>query len=293
MLLLEAVQRCYSEFLEPAGVDRPAFDFQSGSLTDSATSITTQGLTSYVPQTVIEWDDSTMELAMLDTAETTATLSPVERGWRQTTAAAHSAGTRIWLNPDFYKIDVFNAIVSVIGQLYPLGLHVSATSSTTSVSSGAAFALESALIKDVYSVSCLVDSQYVRLKKGVDYDTLLDFSPIKMQFYSLPSSTVVIKVKKDFVLPTLLTDDLTTTCLVPSTLAPYIPMAAAGYLLQGRDIPAVLVEKIMREVEPDNVQPGTRLNLGQMLLKTFEQRYVGAERRRQREGSPHRFRYVG
>lgn len=273
-------------------MERPAFDFQSGSITDSATSISTQGIQTYVPQTIVEWDDATMELAMLDTSESTSTLSPVERGWRQTTAAAHTSGTRLWLNPEFPKIDIFNAITSVIGQLYPLGLWRRATSATTSVSTSAAFALE-ATAKEVLSVSCLVDSQYVRLRKGTDYEVLTDFDPIKMQFYSLPSSTVNIVYKKDFTLPTLLTDDLTSTCGVPATLAPYVPMAAAGYLLQGRDVPDVLVDRIMREVEPQNVPPGTRLNLGQALIKTFEQRYVGAEKRRQREMNPTRFRYVG
>lgn len=291
MLVREAIERCFNEFLYPAGIDRPAFDILEGAINSSVTSLVTEGRQTYVPQSLIEFQDDTMEVALTREAESTTTVDIAERGYMETTAGSHSDGALILIDPEYHRQTVFNAIAHIVGQLYPLGLYIRATSATTSVSTGAAFALESAA-KEVLSVMSFFNSQWVKMKKGIDYEVLTDFDTIKMQFYSLPSSTVNIVYKKDFTTPALVTDDLTTTCGVPSTLAPYIPMGAAGYLLQGREVPQVFANTMMERLNKEGVPVGSALNVGQALLQGFERRYVAAERTRLREQNPNQFRYV-
>src|SRR5688572_22513523 len=104
-------QRVWTRFRGPFS---PIFDTLAATVTSSATSLTTNGLMSYIPQSLLEFDDSSMEIALTKEAESTTTIDLNERGYMESTAAAHNTlGIKLWINPPFPKIVVFNALVGV------------------------------------------------------------------------------------------------------------------------------------------------------------------------------------
>lgn len=292
MIVRDCINRVFNEFLYPAGVYRPAFDTLSANITTTtATSMTLTGLQSYVPQAVLEFDDDSMETVLTTAAESDTTIAINERGYGETTAATHIAGIKVFINPKFQRQTVFNAISSVVQSLYGMGLFYATSETDVTISTSTIHALPSGAL-DIIDVVIDETGDERVMKDGVEYVFFPHYSPPKVRFKTNRGDTCDIFYAKDFVAPTLLTDDLTTNCLVPASLANYIPMAVAGYLLIGKELPNFMVEDLKRKLAAEGAQPGAAVNTGFLLMDVFEKVYVARELRKLNKRNPPRVRKV-
>lgn len=83
-----------------------------------------------VGEGVIEVDDEQIWLKEFDRAANTGTVAPDGRGWNGTTAAAHSSGTRVSVEPTFPKKAVDRAINATIERAFPTVWGVATTNVT-------------------------------------------------------------------------------------------------------------------------------------------------------------------
>lgn len=295
MLVSDLMQRVTNKYLHPAGYNRPAFDTLSGTLDASTLSMTTNGLEEYLGQSVVEFDDATMELVLTKEPESSTSVDIQERGYMDTTAGTHANGCRLWIDPPFPRQTIFNSVVALVGWLNTQGLY-SATVDTTHTFTETVIDDLPTTAVDVLSITARVSStsgRRVELERGRDYDVWYDASPIEIQLYcgANRGDTLRITYSKDMVVPTAISQDLTTTCLVPATLVPFMDMWVAGDLLQGQELSHIQRDTISRVIEEEGIPPGTHINLAQGLQQIFERKYVTAERTRLRRTNPIRWRY--
>ena len=282
MLISEVIDRTYNEFLYTAGANMPTFDLLQNIMGVGDSSFTVQGLRPFIPQGIVEIGN---ELILTRESETTPTIDVVERGFRETDAAEHASGVKVYIDPEFPRISVYNAIKSVIGQLYSMGLYVKAVQTTSfnrdviTLPSTARRVL-AVLVKRTTGST----SRWKRLRLGWDVEEFQELSPIEVQLRNGPfGADTRIVYSKDFTLPSSIdADENLTTLGVPETLQPYLPMAAAGYLIQGKEIPRIQIDEIRRALEAANVPVGSPSGVGRALIDGFKG-YVAAERFKQAE----------
>lgn len=280
-----AVERALS-ILYPGDNARPEFDTLSGALDASSTSFSVAGRLGAdgIPDSGVLEIDS--ELILVSSVSTLAvTVEAAGRGWLESTATTHASGAKVYLDPDYPRIRIFNAIADIVTSLYAHGIYVRAQDTTGTFSTQTDYTVPTGG-KDVISISVSLAGGVRRmLRKGVDYEVWKDTtgSP-EVQFASGAANGNALRViyKKDFVAPTTEADDLTTTCLVPATLVPHIPYAAAGMMLMTKEPSRTQIEHISRLMESQNVPLGAVTSVGQSLVRQFEAA-VARERKRLRE----------
>ena len=76
---------------------------------------------------VLEIDDELIHIDSVDRSDRSAVISPFGRGYRGTTAAAHSADAKVTFAPSFPKISVKRAINDTIRAIYPSVYGVAST----------------------------------------------------------------------------------------------------------------------------------------------------------------------
>lgn len=297
MLVSDVMDRAFAEFLYPAGVNRPAYDVLAapGMTNVVLTPVNVEGRVANIPRdTVLEIEDE--QVLVKSVAGTVLTLQ--ERGYLETDPVAHAAGVKVSVDPQYTRKAVFNAVQSIVGMLYPWGLFRIRTDVTQTFDTRAVKALPAGGL-DILSIivrsSGALERYEPPLRKGVDYEILRMFSPPKYQLTrgGVTGNAMTVLYTADFTLPATTADDLTATCGVPATVQPYMPLAVAGYLLQGKELPRVHVEEIRRALAQTGVQVGAALNIGQALMQTFVRLYVQAERKRLSDQAPPGFEFVG
>ena len=285
----QVIERAFEEILEAGGTARPAWDVQSGTITDSGTTLTLGGRQTYVPPDgLVEWWDSSMEVAdVYSTSSSTVTLQT--RGYLGTTAASHAAGTKVVLDNPYPRQVLLNGLKAVIGQLYGFGLYQIVNSAgTLTYSSVTPVALPTGA-KDIAggTIWVLDGTNYIPIRKGSGFRLITAFSPSRIQFHGpYTGRALYFDYKKDFDTSTFaLTTDLETTVGLPSTLTPHLAQGLAGYILMGRDVPTLESEYI--RPDPQNPsQVGTKMNVGRALWESFKAGPVRAERSRIIEEHP-------
>lgn len=294
MLVSEVIDRCYSEWIYPGGTNLPAVDVvatQGSALSGTSNgNFTVEGLVSNIPdQTILEIED---ELILTKSVSGT-TVTTLQRGYLETTPVAHVVGTPVYLNPKFSRINLFNALKTVIGTLYPLGMYDREIDSSLLWDFDDQVALPAGT-EDVLSLIVRMPGSAVQwtkpLMEGRDYEVRYEFDPPELVLMKggFAGNSIRVVVKKDFTLPTAFADDLDTLG-IPASIQPVLPMAMAGYLLQGRELPRTMIEDIRRTLAAQGVQVGSAVNIGQLLIQTFERRYVANERMRLKEKDPLRY----
>lgn len=296
MLVSDVIDRCYSEWIYPGGINLPAHDrvATQGVLSGSGEgTFTVAGLVSNIPeQSILEIED---ELILTETVVGT-TVTTAIRGYLDTTATAHAVGSKVYVDPKFSRVNLFNALKTVIGTLYPLGLYKRATDSSLTWQFDRVVSLPAG-VEDVLSLVVRAPSSNEKytppLIEGRDYRVLYEFSPAKLYMIQggYANQTITFSYRGDFTEPASTSVDLTATTGIPASLQPALPMAMAGYLLQGRDLPRVQIEEVRRQLASQGIQAGAAVNIGQLLIRTFEQRYVANEKARLKEKDPIRFAY--
>lgn len=310
----DVLERARDEALEAGGASRPAWDAQSGTINDSSLTLTLAGRQTYVPpDQLVEWDDSTMELA--DVYSTTgAVVTLRSRGYLETDAASHAAGTKVILNPPYPKIVLFNALSSVIGQLYGYGIYWKKLSTALTLSVTGPVSLPSGARDVLAVIHGFSGSSLISLRKGTEFEVIYNGgttvdAPPQIQFLStngVPAGAGLrVGYKADFSLPQDVYDADTSsppayssvldvdldTCGIPTHLQPHLPTAIAAHVLMGRDVPLLESEHVAPD--PQNPQqPGTRSSVGRMLWTNFITGPVQAERNRLLEANPIQITYT-
>lgn len=270
MLVSDVIDQTNSMGLHPAGISLGIPDILNGAINDSVTSLT---LTTHadVPQGIIEIDS---EIIYVYEAETTTTLSPVERGFWDTVAATHANGARVWIGPEFPRKTILNALNAIIGDLPSHGLYLKATDTDETWTDLTYKELPTGGV-DVVDIVYLDElSRPTYLERNTDYEVITSYEPARYRIFSGGDfgRTLSVIYKKDFAQVTTESDNLTTIG-IPVSLQNHLWMGIAGYLLQSRDIQRA------EESGFQTAQIGAAINVGQAMLRNFE-RYVENEVRK-------------
>ena len=285
MLKSELVERVWNEFLYPAGANRPTFDILDGNITAAATTLRLEGIQEFVPQGIIEIDS---ELILTKDEEASVDIDVAQRGYGATTAATHDDGARVYFNPEFPRQTISDAIDNCVAQLNGMGLYARDSISMT-FSDSVLYALPTGALE----VLTIVDEDTGHeLSAGREFKEIRAFTPPKVRLVSGASGATTIVYSKDFVAPASEATDLTTTSLVPASLVPFIPLYAAGYLLQGRELTMLQVESVRQRLAVEGINPGSITSIARALMDLFEQKYVGREIVKQTKKDPPRWRFV-
>ena len=287
MLVRDIIDRTFSQWLYPSGVNHPAYDILSSAINDSTLTIPLEGRIPAIPGNAILEIDS--ELILLE--DVVGGVHANERGYLDSGPATHTIGTRVAVNPEFSRLLVFNTLCDLIGDLYGAGVYQRVLDDTLTYTACDTIELPVGtlqLLKATVMLTGLGVSlpRTLRPERG-QYEVYTEFDPPLMRCYGGGSEgcQLVVAVAQDFVKPTAETDDLSTVCLLPSALIPHLPAGIAGTIMQSREIPRAVIEEIKRLLAVQGVQVGTALNVGTALLNLYA-RYVDAERRRLEQLDP-------
>jgi hypothetical protein len=289
MLVSEVIERTYNDWLYTGGVSRPSYDKLTADINASATSFSVTGRNGLVipPDTILEIGS---EQILVDTVSG-LNVTVRERGFLETTAAAHTAATEnVYVDPVYKRKTLFDTLITIIGLLYPAQVYCRKIDATSLTFNWNQPVLDlPAGGKKLLSISVKSTGTQVLwnpLRPGIDYEELMDFDPPKVALKRGGAQGAVMNIvyQADFTEPTAESDELSgLTNPIPITLQRHLPLAIAGYALQGREPSRVQIEEIRRRLASEGITPGTTLNIGKAMLDIFMGRYVAAERDRLKE----------
>lgn len=286
MLASEIIDRVYDTWLYPAGVDRPGFDVLVAPLIadPSAKTISLSGRISNIPR------DSILEIGselILTESTSGSSVTANERGYLESDVAAHSVGDKALVNPRFTRKQIFDTLCHLVETLYSLGLYRRATAPLilpTTIGAPVALPTGTKRVIQIQQAAAGTGIYAQPMREGWDYDVLYVADPPLIQFRFLRNTAVnpMVTVALDFTVPT----SEATSLDVPVELQPHLPMAVAGYLLQGKEVGRVQLDEIRRLLAAQGVQVGQNLSVGQALLNGFEVKYVLRSKKLLREKDP-------
>lgn len=282
MLVSELIDRTLAEWLYPGSDEQPAFDTLTTAIDASEVDIVLDGRAEHVPRDTLLQIGS--ELILVKSTSGSA-VTAAQRGYAGSTATTHAVGDIVWIDPSFTRVELLNALKQLVGKLFTWGIYDRYVDTSNTFLNTAVLTLP-ARTKKIHSITvrkAVTDELYdVYKMRGMDWLEFSAFDPpkflIKRRNYEGQAMSVVCV--RDFVLPSAEADDLTTDIRVPATLQEDLPMALAGQVLKGRQVPNVLVDRIREVLAAQGQNPGVILNIGDALINAFKRDAVVAERRR-------------
>lgn len=290
-----------SQLLQPGGSNQETWDQQNGTLTSSSATMTLDGLAEYVAEgSIVEWDDSTMEAALVKSVAG-AVVTFQERGFLDTTAAAHADNTRIIIDSVYLKKTLFDGLTAVISSLRGYGLYQRKFASGLTYVTSSFLTMPSDAIDTLNQMYVVNGSTYSVLTRSTNFEFLPHFSPPKVRFFGggTVGAALTLPYKADFTLPQDAFDADTSSpplasvldvdlddCGISPGLQRNLPLGIAAHVLSGRDIPSVDSEHVRRTQANAGIPVGTRVNLARTLRTQFESGPIQAEYVRLREANP-------
>ena len=248
---------------------------------------------SVVSKGLVEIDNELIWIDSFDKTSNTATVSPYGRGYRGTTAVAHTAGTRVTIAPTFPRFAIERNVNAAIDSVYP---DLFGTASTTFAFTAArtTYPLPADCI-DILGISWQsigpskewLPIRHYRVDRTADPATWGGSKTISISDGIIPGRTVTIRYSNKPPVLNNLTDVFESVTGLPASTREVIILGAAYrmavYLDLGR-VPATTAEA--------NAQGGTNpigsaVNLSQMLKRMYQDR-LQVEVRRQQEQFPPR-----
>ena len=285
MQVNELIDRTLSEWLYPGGDEDPMFDFLADDIAGDDNVIPLEGRAERVPR------DSTLQIGsevMLVSDQNGTAITAAKRGANGTEATNHSAGALVQVDPIFTRIEILHALRGLVAKIYPWGVYRRTVDTTKTYTRHRVIEMGEG-VKKVHSILVRKSSSeelYTRLSmRGQDWIEYHEFDPVKIQIRKAagaedaPMRVVCIG---DFTLPEEEGDSLE-DCGIPETLQEDLPMAVAGMVLQGREVPRAIVDRIREQLAAEGQQAVTIINVGGTLVNNFRRDAVTAERRRQSE----------
>ena len=287
MLANEILERTASEYLHGGGVNLPAWTTLTTGITAAQTSMEIGTRSTPGGGDIVEFDDDSMELARTDVVSGT-TVTFQERGYLETEAAAHNAGTRVIFNNPYPKHLLFQNLQGLIRQLYGFSLYQRLTDTSKTYNAITPIDLPAGA-KDTQATILQARGPglgYIHLKKGSHFEVLHAFTPPKVQFFhgGRQGFALTIPYKAEYGVPAALTDDLTTLG-IPESLQTELPAAIASRVLAGKELPEATSEHIRRQLANSGQPVGTRISVSNALWNLF-MRAVQLERVRLMEQAP-------
>lgn len=283
MLVSELIDRTLAEWLHPAGDEQDQFDTLQTAIDADDTEIVLDGRAERVPR------DSILQIGselILTSSSSGSVVQVAERGFGGSTAAAHSVGDIVWIDPTFTRNEILNALRAIVGKLYPWGLY------KRTVDSSVTFSVREVLTapagtKRIHSILVRQSTSEERYRtltvRGEDWVEYRQFDPIKYEIQrgvAAEGQTMYVTCLGDFTLPDAEADDLDTLGL-SETLQEDLPMAVAGTVLKGREVPRVTLDRIREALSAAGLNPGVTMNIGAAMIENFKREAVYAERARQ------------
>lgn len=283
MLVSDLIDQTLAEWLHPAGDEQAQFDNLDGGIDNAVLQLTLEGRAEFVPRDTQIQIDSELILAKSSNG---AVVTLAERGFGSSTPATHLDGALVWLDPLFTRVEILHALRAIVGKLYPWGLYRRVVDSTLNNTIREVMTAPAGT-KKIHSIlvrRSTAEERYVPLgMRGVDWVEYRQFDPPKFEIrrgVAAEGQDLHLVLIKDFTLPVLETDNLTTTCGLPESLQEDLPMAVAGQVLKGREIPRATMDRIREALAAAGLNPGVTLNIGQSMIREFKQEAVLAERAR-------------
>lgn len=286
MLVRDVIERVESEWLRGGGANIPAWTFLTEAIGTGLVNIPLDGRAQVSRDTVLEFDDDSMELALTKTTSGNVAV-PQVRGYLESTEAAHAAGTRVMLDNPFPRVTLLNGLKSLLLSLPSYGVYRRRRATGITFDMTKPIPLPADARDVIGHVSVKHGLRWQKLRKGTEFEVLHDPSPIEMQFWygGYQGAEMRVTYKADFTTtPFTLSTDLSDAG-VPESLQNELPVGLASRVLAGKEIPEVVAEHIRRQLAGQNVPPGTRLTVSQALWTRFLQA-LQLERVRLLEQSP-------
>ena len=126
----------YNEMVEEVLINLEGFTLRQDRTTYLTAAITSSGLSmalasgDNIGKGIVEIDDELIHIDSVDRSDRSAVISPFGRGYRGTTAAAHSVNTKVTFAPSLPRLSVKRAINDTIRAIYPNVYGVASTTFT-------------------------------------------------------------------------------------------------------------------------------------------------------------------
>lgn len=271
--------------------------------TSAAPLILTLGSTENVGKGIIEIDEELMWVDSYDRVANTATVAPYGRGYLGTTAATHSADSRIAISPTFPRFNVKRAINDTIRSL---GSSIFAVKSTTFTFNAAVstYAFANLNVKNILTVtwqSIGPSKEWIPIRKW-DFDSIANaeafgyttgvdqVQTITLGEAPISGRTVKVTYATDPVAFTTNAQDYATQTGLPESTRDVVILGAAYRLLSFLD-PARAAQVSPQADETDSKRPyGASQTATKQLYALYSQR-LAEETKSQQQNYPPKVHY--
>ena len=281
--------------------DRSTYLTSAVSTTTSSSAsplILSLGSTDSVGKGVVEIDEELLWVDSYDRVANTATVSPYGRGYLGTTAATHTADSKVTIAPTFPRFNVKRAINDTIRSL---GANIFAVKTTTFTFNAAqsTYAFNDLNIKNIITLTWEAigpTQEWVPIRR-YDFDSVADADTfgagaqtITLGEAPIPGRTVKVVYATDPTAFTLNTQDYVTQSGLPESTRDVVILGAAYRLLAFLD-PARAAQTSPQADETDSKRPyGSSQSATKQLYALYTQR-LNEETKAQQQNYPPRVHF--
>jgi hypothetical protein len=264
----------------------------------SAPTILSLGSTENLGKGVVEIDEELLWIDSFDRVANTATVSPYGRGYLGTTAATHTADTKVTISPTFPRYVIKKAINDTVRAL---GSSIFAVKQTTFTYNAAitTYELENLNIRNILTIhweSIGPSKEWIRVKR-FDFDALPEINTwgatsqtVTIGDIITPGRTVKVVYATEPAALSTNSDVFTTTTGLPESVRDVVILGAAYRLLTYLD-PARAGQVSPQADETDSKRPfGSSGNATRQLFALYTQR-LAEETKAQQQQYPARVHY--
>lgn len=281
-----------SQMIDEVVVNLAGYTFQQDRATYLTAAVTTTtsssasplilslGSTDNVGKGIVEIDEELLYVDSYDRIANTATVAPFGRGYLGTTAATHTADSKVTISPTFPRAMIKRAINDTIRSL---GASIFAVKSTTFTFNAAqtTYAFNNLNIKNILKMSWQdvgPTQEWVPIRKW-DFDSIADSTTfgsgaqsVTIGSFPIPGRTVQVIYATDPVEFTSNSQDYTTQTGLPESTRDVVILGAAYRLLSFLD-PARAAQTSPQADETDSKRPfGASQTATKQLYALFSQR---------------------
>lgn len=275
-------------------------DVLNGTINSSVTQLVSTSATPGLQQgSIIELD-----LELMYVTSVSGTTVNVVRGQEGTTAASHTTGAVIWVNPRFPSFNVLQELNNELAALSAPSAGLFKISSLNLTWSGANVGYDLTGVTDIIDVLDVAWEDFsfrnwVDVTPGAyelmrNMDTSEFASGNALVFHStevVPGRTVRVRYKAPFTALSLLTDDVQTVAGLPATANDIPPLGAAARLAGPGEVRRTFLDGRSDPRSSEEVPAGSRLNAASWLLARRRDRIAEEAGRLARRFPARRARY--
>ncbi len=242
---------------------------------------------------MVEIEDELIWVDSFNASTNTATIAPYGRGYRGTTAAAHTSGVRVTIAPLFPRSAIERNINSALDAIYP-DLYGTATTTFTFSPAVTTYALPADCI-DILNISWQtigpskewLPVRHFRVDRMADPTTWATGKTVSLAEPIVPGRTVTVRYSNKPLLLVNQTDVFETTTGLPSSAREVIILGAAYRMAVYLDLGRVPARSAEADAQGQSNPIGSAINISRVLKQMYDAR-LQIEVRRQQEQFPPR-----